>query len=134
MKTLQKIVNNIDLKGTLINIGAAGVAGTFANLASNSFLGYNLNKYNSVGHFTGGVGLGTLAYTGFGKGRKGVTAGLAFATLANIAWEVFENRYVFKTDLISRDTMVDVVVVYGGAIASFVGEKMKEIRKKRWVL
>ena len=134
MKTLRKIIDNIDLKETLSNIGLAWGAGTLANLSSNSFFRYDLNKYNSVNHFTAGVGMGTFFYTGFGKGWKGITAGLIAVTLANAGWELFENLHVFDTNLLSIDTMTDIAVVYAGSVLSFVGEKLKESRKKRGVL
>jgi len=136
---LKKIVMDEDLKETGFNMATAWVIGNVANTISNSFFHFDLNQYNSIKHLVMGVGIGTITYRKAGGGIKGVLAGLGAASLFSLAWESFENGYVFHSDIFNDkesliDTISDVSVVYAGTTLSFLGEKFKSyiLPKKRY--
>jgi hypothetical protein len=145
-KTLKKIINDEDLKETCFNTTIAWGVGNLANIVANSIFKFNLNQYNSITHFTIGVGIGTFTYRKAGGGVKGVLAGLITATAFNGAWEAFENGYVFHNNVFSSketdiDTISDIGILYAGSVLSFLGEKAKDYinrdkikRNERWVL
>ena len=113
-----------------------------ANIASNGFFHFNLNRYNSVDHLAIGVGIGSYAYKRAGGGIKGVAAGLIAGSLFNAAWETFEYRsHVWDKQEVMIDTISDIAMVYAGNILGIAGEKAKDCinrnkisREERWVL
>ncbi len=132
-KNLNKLISEEDVKSVCVNMTAAWFAGNAANIISNSVFHYNLNRYNFVDHLTIGTGLGTLAYRKAGGGLKGLAAGLIAGTMFNVAWEPFENSYVFKGSILNMDTLSDVAVVYAGNILGFLAEKAKACKGKKLI-
>jgi len=129
MKTknsLQKILNDDDLKEGCLNFTSAYVIGHIANIASNHFLNFDLNAYNSVEHFAIGVGVGSLAYKKYNGGIKGLMAGLIAGSLFNASWESYEffmrNHSTPETLF---DTGLDIGIVYVGNFSSAIIEKIK---------
>ncbi len=145
---LRKIVVDEDLKETGFNMASAWLFGNVANIISNAVFHFNLNQYNSVTHFVGGVGIGTFAYRKAGGGLKGILAGLTAATLFNVAWEGIENKYIFRSNPFTEeqsaiDIFSDISIVYAGTALSALTEKLKGYkgrsekypnRKEKWVL
>ncbi len=141
---LNRITNDEDVHHAALNTTVAWLAGTIANVISNTFFHYNLNQYNSTDHFAMGVGLGTLAYRKAGGGLKGIAAGVVAGTVFNATWETFENLYAWKAGdgwWKSMDTLSDIAAVYTGTALSFLTEKLKgygnkyKIKKEeKWLL
>ncbi len=129
MAKLDKILSKEDISATCVNVTAALIVGKAANVVANSVFHYDLNHYNFVDHLWIGVGIGTLAYRKAGGGFRGLAAGLIAGTMFSAAWETFENSYVWKSSILSMDTLSDVAVVYAGNIAGFLAEKIKGRKK-----
>lgn len=122
---LKKIVVDEDLKETGFNMATMWVIGNIANIVSNSVFHFDLDCFNSVKHLVTGVGIGTITYRKANGGIKGFLAGSIAACLSSLAWEYFENNYVFHNNHLDIDTISDIAMVYAGATLSFVAEELK---------
>ncbi len=149
---LKQVFTSDGLEATLLNtafnMGVTWFLGNTANIISNSAFHFDLNKYNSVKHAVGDVGIATFVYRRAGGGLKGFLSALGVITTINIAWESFENGLVFHSNVFKDkesfiDTFSDVMIGYVSAVLVPYAEKLKGYipqrrkypnRKEKWVL